>query len=268
MTTRPFSYERDFARIGELEIERYEPRNADGNWLRPFWEYAYYEWLPGEAYFQTFGGDGALKREMLDYAESRMRGRSDDGTEFLKVWAPDAKPEFIASLAPRGYERLEREDRPMYGLDLTGPLEYAVPVGFTLQSLADENDLAKINRCLWRGFNHEGEPDPDLSGRRRMQEAPHSRPDLTMVVVAPGGEYVAFAGTWVEPSCEYAIVEPVATDPDYRRMGLGRAAVLGGLARCAAEGATIGYVGSSQPFYRAMGFRPVNNEECWIRRFS
>jgi ribosomal protein S18 acetylase RimI-like enzyme len=158
-------------------------------------------------------------------------------------------------------------DRQLYGIDLTGDLEYHLPDGFRLQSLADENDLVRINRCLWRGFNHPGEPDADLSGRRRMQMAPYFRPDLTMTVVAPDGQYVAFAGTWVEPSCGYALVEPVATDPDYRRMGLGRAAVLEGLTRCAAEGATIGYVGSDQEFYKSIGFRGVNNEECWTRKW-
>ena len=294
MTIRPFSFDRDFMRIGELEIENYRGRNDDGNWLRPIWEYAYhhplrddehmhfwrvweesgeiagvvhYEWFAGEVYLQTFGDHAALKPEMLDYAEGEMRATGTDGVEYVKVWGPDVDPGFIAELRRRGYERNEREDRQMYGIDLTVPLEYSVPDGFTLCSLADENDLAKIHRCLWRGFNHPGEPDADLSGRRRMQQAPHFRHDLTMTVVAPSGEYVAFAGTWVEPECGYALVEPVATDPEYRRMGLGRAAVLGGLERCAALGATIGYVGSDQQFYKSIGFRPVNNEECWIRRW-
>jgi predicted N-acetyltransferase YhbS len=297
MTTRRFSFERDFSRIGELEIENYLPGNADGNWLRPVWEYAYfhplrddehmrlwrvwedgddiagvahYEWFPGEVYVQTFGRERrpALQREMLDYAEREMRGRDEDGAGFVKVWAADVDDGLVAELARRGYERRSVDDRPMYAIDLTEPVDYSIPDGFTLQSLSDENDLEKINRCLWRGFNHEGEPDPDLSSRRRMQQAPRFRRDLTMTVVAPNGEYVAFAGTWVEPSCGYALVEPVATDPDYRRMGLGRAAVLGGLERCAAEGATVGYVGSDQQFYRSIGFRLCNNEECWIRRFG
>ena len=42
MTVRPFSCERDFMRIGELEMDDYRGNNDDGNWLRPIWEYAYY----------------------------------------------------------------------------------------------------------------------------------------------------------------------------------------------------------------------------------
>lgn len=56
-------------------------------------------------------------------------------------------------------------------------------------------------------------------------------------------------------------------DHHYRRMGLGRAAVLEGLRRCATEGATTGYVGSNLPFYLALGFTPLSVAERWIRRW-
>ncbi len=96
-----------------------------------------------------------------------------------------------------------------------------------------------------------------------MQSGPHFRRDLTIVVEAPGGDFVAFAGTWFEPANKLAYVEPVATDPDYRRMGLGRAAVLEGLRRCAELGASVAYVGSEQKLYQSMGFERVYASCCW-----
>lgn len=48
------------------------------------------------------------------------------------------------------------------------------------------------------------------------------------------------------PLCMY--VEPVATDPDYRRMDLGKAAVLEGIRRCGELGAEVAYVGSVKDF--------------------
>ncbi len=45
-----------------------------------------------------------------------------------------------------------------------------LPEGFRLKSVAEENDLAKIDRVLWRGFNHPGEPPEDsIEGREKMQ---------------------------------------------------------------------------------------------------
>jgi predicted N-acetyltransferase YhbS len=68
-----------------------------------------------------------------------------------------------------------------------------------------------------------------------------------------------------EPTNRYAYVEPVATDPTYRRMGLGKAAVLEGIRRCADLGATVAYVGSDQEFYLSIGFEVIYTGECWVK---
>lgn len=72
-------------------------------------------------------------------------------------------------------------------------------------------------------------------------------------------------GMFYEPTHRYAYVEPVATDPAYRRMGLGNAAVLEGMRRCAELGAQTACVGSDIEFYQALGFTAVTNSECWIK---
>jgi predicted N-acetyltransferase YhbS len=60
-----------------------------------------------------------------------------------------------------------------------------------------------------------------------------------------------------------ALVEPVATEPAYRKMGLGKAAVLEGIKRCSELGATRAFVGSSQQFYYNIGFRPYTALTWW-----
>ena len=72
---------------------------------------------------------------------------------------------------------------------------------------------------------------------------------------APDGAFASYCGIWYEPVHRIAYMEPVATDPDYRRMGLGRAAVLEGVRRCGVEGATVAYVGTGMHIYRSIGFR-------------
>lgn len=70
---------------------------------------------------------------------------------------------------------------------------------------------------------------------------------------------------WYTPDIDYAVVEPVATDPDYRRMGLGKAVVLEGVRRCFAEGANTIYVGSGQQFYSDIGFKPIAATRRWTK---
>jgi predicted N-acetyltransferase YhbS len=145
----------------------------------------------------------------------------------------------------------------------------SLPDGFRLKSLADDNDLRKVHRLFWRGFGHGDEPPDDgIKNRRFMQSAPNFRKDLNIVVEAPDGNFVSYCGMWYEPVNRIAYVEPVATDPDYRRKGLGRAAVLEGVRRCGDLGATVAYVGTAKPFYLSFGFRPIYTCSVWRREWS
>ena len=207
---------------------------------------------------------------MLDYAEENLSGCSDkDGQRSLCAYVNDNDESFLALLKSRGYQKGAENSRPMSRFDIPDPFPpICLPEGFQLKSLADECDWAKVHRVMWRGFNHAGEPPggkEELESRQRMFDTPSARRDLKIVVQAPDGNFVAFCGMFIERTHRYAYVEPVATDPVYRRMGLGKAAVLEGIHRCGKLGATVAYVGSDQAFYLALGFKVIYNSECWIK---
>lgn len=71
---------------------------------------------------------------------------------------------------------------------------------------------------------------------------------------------------WYDPEAGYAVIEPVATDPQYRKMGLGRAVVLEGIKRVQKLGAKIAIVGSSQQFYYSIGLRPYKTSTVWRKK--
>jgi predicted N-acetyltransferase YhbS len=204
---------------------------------------------------------------MLDYAEQHLSGTTPEGQHYLQAYVNDIDPEFEALVRSRGYQRSADSDRPTSMLRLPDPFpEIRLPEGYQLKSLQEENNLQKINRVLWRGFNHPGElPEDGIEGRRKMQSAEEFRKDLNMVVAAPDGNFVAYAGLWLDPVNRIAVVEPVATDPAFRRLGLGKAAVLEGIRRCGELGAAVAYVGSDQEFYRAMGFEKIYTSRCWMK---
>ncbi|MBN2581993.1 MAG: GNAT family N-acetyltransferase [Planctomycetes bacterium] len=143
------------------------------------------------------------------------------------------------------------------------------PEGFSVRSLAEDNDVAAISRLLWRGFDHPSEPPHGSpEGRRFMESAPSFDKDLNVAAKAPDGTFVSYCGMWYEPVHRVAYVEPVCTDPDYRRKGLARAAVLEGIRRCGQRGATVAYVGAIKPLYLSLGFRQVYNRSAWRREWS
>ncbi len=294
---RNFTAPEDFERVSHFLFSLYQPHNRDGNWFQPIWEYAYthplfeteyqerigiwedggkmvavvnYEWALGEAFFAAHADYQYLKPEMLTYAEEQLAGvvpeGADKGKRSLRVYLCDFDKPFVAEALSRGYWLDPDCHRPMCQYVIPDPFPSIIlPEGFTLRSLDEDNDLAKVNRVLWRGFDHEGEPPPDVSDRRHMQSGPHYRKEHNIVVVSPNGEFVAFAGQWFEAVNKFGYVEPVATDPDYRRMGLGKAAVLEGIRRSGELGADVAYVGVDKQFYLAIGFRILYVQQCWIK---
>ncbi len=297
---RHYNRVNDYAKVSEFLIRHHAPGNLDGNWLEPAWEYmhfhsaldvanmgkfgiweeagaivavVHYEWRQGEAFFQFHPGYRHLRVEMLDHAEANMTGISGrDGRPYLCAYVNDNDPEFLSLVQSRGYTNDPEETRPLYRFDIPDPFPvFPLAEGFRLTSLAEDCDWAKVHRVLWKGFGH-GDDVPmtkeEFESRRLMFDTPKARRDLKIAVAAPNGDFVAFCGMFYEPSGRFAYVEPVATDPHYRRLGLGKIAVLEGIRRCAALGATVAYVGSDQAFYQAIGFRKVYNSECWAKYFG
>ena len=211
---------------------------------------------------------------MIDYAEANLAeiSKKDDRRRYLCAYINDNDPAFLALAQSRGYQKESDETRPMYGFKIPDPFSAINLIdGFRLTSLAEEPDWAKVHQVLWRGFDH-GDDVPmneeEFESRRAMFDTPKARRDLKIAVAAPNGDFAAFCGMFYEPGGKFAYVEPVATDPRYRRLGLGKAAVLEGIRRCAELGATVAYVGSDQAFYQSIGFKKVYNGECWLKYFS
>ncbi len=292
---RKYDVSNDFKPVGDFLAENYQPDNRDGNFPLPAWEYMHgHPWLDeksldkigvwedsgeiagvvhfehklGEAFFEIHPRYTHLKPEMLEHAEKYLYGKTEDGRRYLKAFVNDFDKEFETLVRSRGYEKDDTLARIMSQLKITQPFrpDTPLPDGFELKSLAEDNDLAKLDRVLYRGFDHGDEPPQiDYKGRYKQQSVPNFRKDLNIIIEAPDGNFVAYAGTWFEATNKYAYVEPVCTDPDYRRRGLGTAAVLEGVRRCGELGTKAAYVGSAQPFYLSMGFKRIFACNCWIK---
>lgn len=300
LTFRNYQYPGDYQKVSEFLIKHHQPGNLDGNWLEPAWEYAHfhplldisclgkfgmwqksgeiisivhYGWYLGEAFFQFHPGFHHLRAEMLDYAEAALtRLDPETGRRYLCAYVNDNDLPFLDLVRERGYEKDAEETQPIY--KIKNPPDFApirLPQGFRLTNLKEECNWEKVHRMMWHGFDHGDDPPmnaEELESRRRMFMTPKARLDLKIVISAPNGDFTAFCGMFYEPTGKYAYVEPVATVPEYRRFGLGKAAVLEGIRRCAELGAEITYVGSDQAFYKSMGFTKVHNTEGWVKYFE
>jgi GNAT superfamily N-acetyltransferase len=291
---RKYNISTDFNLVSDFLIENYRPGNRDGNFLQPAWEYmhghpwldeksldkigvwedsgkiagvVHYESFLGEAFFEIHPRYTHLKSEMLEYAEKNLYGKTEDGRKYVKAFINDFDKDFETLAESLGYAKDDKFARPMSQLTIKNPFPpISIPKRFTLKSLAQDNDLAKLDRCIYRGFNHgDAPPVIDYQGRKKQQSMPNYRKDLNIIIVASDGNYVAYAGLWFDSKNRYAYVEPVCTDPDYRLRGLGKAAVMEGIRRCGELGAEVAYVGSVYPIYRSIGFKELFTCNYWIK---
>jgi len=224
---------------------------------------AAYESSLGEGFLVVDEAHGHLKPEVIAYAGESL---SDDGN--LKILLPDGDYEFQRAAVSQGFQPTQYSDH-VAALDIGALQLYGLPEGFSFVSMADDWGWQQYNRVMWRGFNHEGEADHDektIAGRKQMLSSPMIIPELVVAVRAPDGNYASHCGMWYHPGDNYCYVEPVVADPDYRKMGLGKAVVLEAIRRCGVLGARQAVVGSDQQFYYNIGFYPIYTATWWERK--
>jgi GNAT superfamily N-acetyltransferase len=226
---------------------------------------ATFDCQPGEAFCLTLKEYAFLKKDMLLYAKDNL---TKDGKFGVMIADKDTIFQDIA--AELGFiPTVQKENDAIFYLDKTSTA-YDLPEGFRITSMKETYDLYQYRRVLWKGFNHELNGEGELQYSKETEQdsieemiRPNVDLDLKVAVVAPDGNFAAYCGMWYDPEAGYAIIEPVATDPDYRRMGLGKAAVLEGIRRVGGLGAKTALVGSSQQFYYSIGLRPYATATLW-----
>ena len=219
-----------------------------------------YETDTGFAWLLTDAAHAWLYADLLAWARTNL---SRNGV--IRILVNDTDHQLEQVVAAHGLTRTPDRE-PNAALDLTADLSYRLPEGYRIASLADGCDLHRLNRVLHRGFHNPGQPlttPAAIQERRISVSGPHLDRALNMVAIAPDGEYAAYCGVWLDPTTDYALVEPVCTDPDHRLLGLGRAVVLEAARRCGLRGAKVAYVGSDQVFYYAIGFTPDTCGTWW-----
>jgi len=206
-----------------------------------------------------------LLKEMFEFSEEHClcpRGESQRG--------------FALRIHPRqDMIRHMAEDRGYRKLEYTEPLSKKLikmidppsnPPGLKLISGKQVDPAAKALAHA-RAFGYyqgtEASYSQSILAFRELPSAPSYREDLDLAFLDERGNIAAFAGFWIDLPNSMAILEPLGTCPEYRRMGLARKLLEEGERRLAEQGITRLYVGADQPFYLSQGFQLVNRLELW-----
>ena len=222
----------------------------------------------GGIYLELHPEFGLLRDPMLAYAEANL-AHIDGPERRMRVFINDLDDELQHLASERGYAK-DGTAEPTTRFDIDGQVPRpSIPDGYRVSTVAEYGDAVLESRLFWRGFNHGDEPPNDGREEREfMRSAPNFDPELNILVIAPDGGLLSYCGMWMDPVNKVAYVEPVCTDPDHRRLGLSSAAIYEGIRRCAERGATVAFVGSNQPLYLSMGFKPHYRTSAWAREWA
>jgi mycothiol synthase len=224
--------------------------------------------------------DQGLADTLLAWGEERLRVTAETRPRDRRAWyaafAYDGDRETVGALLGRGYAAV-RWDAEMLRPDLLDLPPVVVPDGYAFR-VPEDDELPAVFELMVAAFDeHWGEYD---AGDQRFDDwagDPRFRRDL--IVVAWHGDTPAVClSNFLEPAPDGTIrgyLESLATHPDHRRRGLGRAAMAEGLRRLRDVGATSAWLGVDTDndnralvLYESCGFRVVSGGATYRKPFA
>jgi ribosomal protein S18 acetylase RimI-like enzyme len=144
-------------------------------------------------------------------------------------------------LSAQGFEKGDVQEVGL-GYDLTelGDLPPA-PDAFVIDHVSGESDYPEIARCLEGAFG--GEADR-IAVLHSLARNPQYRRELNVIARSSDGRIAAYCRGTVDTDSGVGSIDPVATHPDFKGNGLGRAIVLACFAAQARLGGKETYIGS------------------------
>jgi hypothetical protein len=145
-----------------------------------------------------------------------------------------------------------------------------VAAGFTIETLEGAVDRAAvyagISDCFGKAFGRDADGVPALLS---LENNPMFRPELSVFARSPDGTIVAYCRGTADPHNGVCGIDPVCTDPDFQRLGLGKAVVQRCFANQRALGGRFSYIGSlPEPapgtfLYRSLGPKSRTTSSTW-----
>lgn len=222
-----------------------------------------------ELIYQVHPEHRGLVDEVIDWyakvADGLERSVVPSGSdEFgLERWAAHGYETDPSSLGDTGFwTQLNERDLD----DLASPV---LPEGFRFRNADEAGPAAAVqaHADAWAPSTY------TLEAYEGVRRTPPYRGDLHVLIEAPDGTMAASAIMWLDEVNRTAEFEPVGTHPAHRRLGLGRAILLHGMALARDAGAehmTVACLGApgypnARGLYDSVGFRMFTRDAPLIK---
>lgn len=156
----------------------------------------------------------------------------------------------------------KNKDNAVLEMSLEQIPDYHVPEGIKVSPQDFIGDNWKYQNVVHKGFDNEGVPQPWNEVVLEVFKTIPNYNNFLKVFAINKGEYCSHCGVWYTQG-ETAYIEPVATIPEFRKMGLAKAVVYEAIDRAKRLGAKRAVVISQQEFYFRIGFTVSSDIYRW-----
>lgn len=201
----------------------------------------------------------SVMNDYVAWAETRAR---EEGLEQLSpFWVYDYDTVMDRLLHAHGFARIHADPpAPLFERSLDELPTVALPDGFTVQGVHDQDagrQRAQVTHAAFRP--HDDWAHYWAEYQQFMGSAVYAG-ECDLLVRAPDGRGASACTIWFDTVNRVGLFEPVATHPDFQRMGLGKAVMGEGLRRMKAAGMTRAVLGfdpnnrAARALYTSLGF--------------
>jgi len=211
-----------------------------------------------------------LEEEIVDVAEEQIILGTLRKSK-INIWCRHGDSYRESMLQKRDYKKLNAVEYLNWReLDKQLP-ETEMSDGYTLHDMVSEEGLdlkQKITRMT--GAFNSGPYPVDIY--RNMQSASSYRKEFDLYTTDTDGNVSSFCIIWYDEELNIGYFEPVGTDSDHRRKGLGKAVLNAGLKRLKQAGVSRACVGSAgddrKSFYNVSGFTDSLAFHPWTKELD
>ncbi len=203
--------------------------------------------------------------EIVAWGEACIR---KTGSTSLDANSREDRIERIAFLKRHGFQQLEDTNVAMTR-SLSDPIpDPVLPQGFAIRPIKGAEEAEAVATMHRAAF---GTEYMTTENRLIIMSTSDYDPSLDLLAIAPNGQVAAYCSCSANTETRIGMTDPVATHPNYQRMGLSRALLLTGMRMLKERGMESAHLGTSgdniamQKTAESVGFK-VEYRTIWFSK--
>lgn len=202
--------------------------------------------------------------EYVTWAEARAQ--EAEISQLSPFWVYDYDKVMDRLLQAHGFAPIHADPpAPLFERSMDELPTFSLPAGFTVQGVKNLDD-GRLRAMVTHGaFRPNDNWDAYWAEYAQFIGSDAYEGERDLFVRSPDGRGAAACTIWFDPINKVGLFEPVATHPDFQRMGLGKAVMAEGMRRMKTAGmerAILGFDPNNAParaLYTSLGFQTACN---------